>query len=52
MKNGHTQKLLNEVKVVLTENDVEVCIRYVKDQTEADQLLESWKDGTLQFLRD
>lgn len=49
-KNGHTQKLVDEFKVVLTEGDVEVCITYVRDQAEADRILEGWKAGTYKLL--
>lgn len=50
MKNGHVEKLLDEVKVVLTEGDVEVCVAYVSDEKEAKKILEGWKAGTYKLL--
>lgn len=49
-KDGHTQKLPDEVKVVLTEDNVEVCVTYVRSEREAKQLLESWINGTYRLL--
>jgi hypothetical protein len=49
-KNGHTQKQLDEVKVVLTKDDVEVYETCVRSEREAKQLLESWINGTYRLL--
>jgi hypothetical protein len=57
MKNGHAQKLLEgvttryeEVRVTLTEGDVEIATIYVQNEKEANRLIESWKDGTYKLL--
>lgn len=54
MKTGHVTKRVfpqpEEVMVVLSENDTEVCTLYVTDDAEAMRILESWKNGTYRLL--
>lgn len=51
-KSGSTRSLLNEHQVTLTEDDVVVCVAYVESEAAAQKMLEEWKAGTYQLLRD
>lgn len=53
MKDGKFEKLSDsEVRVVLTENDIEICVLYVESEKNAQITLGDWKAGTLKLLRD
>lgn len=50
MKTGHTQKLPEEVRIVLMEDGKEVCVTYAASEAAAGDILERWKAGTYQLL--
>lgn len=53
MKSGRTYLAMGdakEIKVILMEDDKEKCVVYVKDEAEADSIVDRWIDGTYQLL--
>lgn len=52
MRDGKLKDLNEEVQVILYQNGIELCVIYVRDINEGEDIIQRWREGTYQILNE